>query len=408
MNGYLIVTVDEGFDKTMVPKPKKRYFFDMDKTYRSLDEILTPSEHEIKIATENYMQEYDKLANEFKYKTSLTDLDLSILIFCAGLQVLRWSILSNETLKFDKASDADNKISQAVNDAEFIPADMKHILLSSVPYDAIKRSARFQNIYGDFSTGIAGANHRYKTLGHDPVAGWIVGTANIATNTMTVNNGIVGFENDMLNIHSLLKEWYPSYHVKNNEIDGKTHITKVLKWTADMAVEKPKMLALSFLKQSIHMGSDFFTKQGLPLPFISLLSPETAGHLMGRDMRIDSWSVSKGALLAMIINKIVEMFHRLWFNPKRDDKKLYEVRTLKIIMYSNTLSSIMNLGYVGITNDLTKLDIGGIAVAIWRLLNDREKIRKIRAEFIDKTLSNAFQKEEDEIKEKLAQYGYAF
>lgn len=392
----------------MVPKPQKRSFFDLDKSYRSLDEFLIPTENEIKLATENYMQKYDKLVNEFKYKTSLTDLDLSILIFCAGLQVLRCSILSNETLKFDKASDADHKIAQVVNDTEFIPADVKAILLSSVPYDAIKRSERFLNIYGDFSTGIAGTNHRYKTLGHDPIAGWIVGTANIATNTMTVNNGIIGSDNRILDIHSLLKEWYPSYHVKNNEIDGKTHITKVLKWSVDMAKEKPKILALSFLKQSIHMGSDFFTKQGLPLPFISIVSPEAAGYLMGSDARIDLWSVSKGALLAIFINKIVEMFHRLWFDVKHDDKKLYEVRTLKIIMYSNTLSSMLNLGYVGVTGDLKKLDVGGIAVAIWRLLNDREKIRKIRAEFIDRTLSNDFQKEEDEIREKLARYGYNF
>lgn len=396
----------------MVPKPQKKDFFDSNKRYRDLEEILLPTEHEIAMATENYMRRYDELVAEFKEKTALTDLDLTILIFCAALQVLRWSILSNETLKLDKASDADDKISQVINDSEFIRPDIKEILTSSVPYDAIERSARFKSIYGNFSTGIAGTNHRYRTLGHDPVAGWVVGTANIATNTMTVNNGIIGTGNGdkllNLDLNAILREWYPSYHVKDNKIDGKTHITKVLKWSVDTAKEKPEILALSFLKQSIHMGSDFFTRQGLPLPFISILSPEAAGYLMGSNMRIDLWSVSKGAIFAMIINKIVEMFHRLWFDPMRDDPKLYEVRTLKIIMYSNTLASLLNIGYVGITGDFKKLDIGGIAVTIWRLLTDREKIRKIRAEFIDRTLSNEFQKEEDEIREKLAKYGYSF
>lgn len=396
----------------MVPTPSKRKFFDLDRQYRSLEEILLPTKSEIQLATEKYMKRYDQLVAEFKHKTALTDLDLTILFFCAALQVLRWSIFSNETLKFDKASDADDKIAQALNKADFIPPDIKELLTASVPYDAIERSARFKSIYGDFSTGIAGTNHRYKTLGHDPIAGWIVGTANIATNTMTVNNGIIGTGNGEkllnLDVNAILKEWYPSYHIKNNEIDGKTHITKVFKWTTDIAKDKPEILALSFLKQSIHMGSDFFTRQGLPLPFISILSPEAAGYLMSSNMRIDLWSVSKGALFAMIINKIVEMFHRLWFDPMRDDIKLYEVRTLKIIMYSNTLASLLNVGYVGVTGDFRKLDIGGVAVTIWRLLTDKEKIRKIRAEFIDRTLSNEFQKEEDEIRQKLSRFGYSF
>lgn len=128
---------------------------------------------------------------------------------------------------------------------------------------------------------------------------------------------------------------------------------------------------------------------------------------MGSNMRIDLWSVSKGVVLAMTINKLVEMFHRLWFDPRRDNSRLYEVRTMKIIMYSNTLASLLNIGYVGITKDFKKLDIGGIAVTIWRILTDKEKIRQIRNEFINRTLSNEFQKEEDEINEKLARYGYS-
>lgn len=250
----------------MIPKPKKKNPFVFDEKPRSLDEILTLTNHEVKEATEKYMQRYDELVAEFKNKTALTDLDLDILIFCAALQVLRWSILSNETMKLAKASDADDKIAQVIEGTEFIPPTVKEILISSVPYDAIKRSVKFKSMYGDFSAGIAGTNHRYKTLGHDPIAGWIVGTANIATNTMTVNNGIIGngdSENFFnLNVNSLLREWYPSYHVKNNEIDGKTHITKVLKWTTDIAKNKPEILAISFLKQSIHMGSGFLLNKG--------------------------------------------------------------------------------------------------------------------------------------------------
>ena len=54
----------------------------------------------------------------------------------------------------------------------------------TVPYDALNYS---ENYSGE-SHGLSGNNHRYKALGHDPLAGLIVGTANIATNTLTVND----------------------------------------------------------------------------------------------------------------------------------------------------------------------------------------------------------------------------
>lgn len=365
---------------------KVRKFFGSDRHHRTLEEILLPTEEEVEFATAKHMKRYDELVAEFEKKTALTGLDLSVLTICAGLQVLRWAILSNDKLKFDTAAQGDELVKR------YLPKSVYDVVAGSVPYDAIQRSGQFALKYPGESVGISGANHRFKTLGHDPLAGWIVGTANIATNTMTLNN---------------LERLYPSYYVNAaNQIDEKTSMAEIVSNLMDEFSNKPEIVGISFLKQAVHFGSDVFTRQGLPLPVINLVSPEASRILMGPNARIDLWSVTRAAALAMVINKLVEMFHRLWFDPKRDNERLYEVRTRKVIVYSNTLSSLLNVGYVAVSKNLTKLDIGGIAVALWRLFTDTSKMREIRAEFIEKTLDNEFQKEEDEVNERLAKFGY--
>ena len=70
------------------------------------------------------------------------------------------------------------------------------------------------------------------------------------------------------------------------------------------------------------------------------------------------------------------------------------------------LYSVINVGYVGITKDLSRLDVGGILVTLWRILNDEKKIRKIEEDFIQKILDNEFKQEEDEVKQDLAKLGF--
>lgn len=348
---------------------------------------LLLNETEIKEITSKHMARYSQLQQEFLSKSALTKLDLSILVFTAALQCLRWALIKNGVGRFDQASDADREMARF---GEYLPADIGSLLSDhTVPYDAIKRSDRFKSIYPELSTGIAGANHRYTTLGHDPLAGWIFGTANIATNTLSVNNP---------------SSLFPSYHIRNQEFYAKTSLPQIMDWSVSMLADKPEVIGGSFLKQVVHYGTDVFTQQGLPIPIINTVSPEASAFLIGN--RIDLYSVTRGMALSMLINKLVEMFHRLFFNPARDDKRLYEIRTRKIIMYSNTLSSVLNVGHVGITGDLKSLDIGGILVTLWRILTDEKAIRKLEIEFMEKTLEGELEKEEDEINERLSQWGF--
>ena len=366
-------------------------WFSVEKGHREkkvpYEKQLQLSDAELRKLTEQHMKRYDELQKEFLTRTSLTMTDMRLLIFTAALQSLRWLFLTNDVGRASSASSADRAVESV---GSYLPATFESLLTDhTVPYDAIARSERFKSIYPDLSTGISGANHRYTTLGHDPLAGWIFGTANIATNTLTVNAPM---------------EMFPSYHIRDQEFYAKTDVMKVMQWSWEMLGEKPLVLGGAFLKQAVHYSTDIFTKQGLPLPVINSLSPEASAFLIGQG--IDVYSVVRGVALALLINKLVEMFHRLFFNPSCDDKKLYEVRTRKIIMYSNTLSSVLNIGYVGITRNLKSLDVGGILVTLWRILTDQKAIRKIEIEFMEKTLDGELQKEEDEVNQRLAKYGF--
>jgi hypothetical protein len=50
-----------------------------------------------------------------------------------------------------------------------------------VPYDITKGSK-------DLGINMGGKYHRMYTLGHDPILGWVFGTANILTDCITFNN----------------------------------------------------------------------------------------------------------------------------------------------------------------------------------------------------------------------------
>jgi hypothetical protein len=411
----------------------KPNIFDESKYYRNKERTLSNDEQadifekslfltpeEIDASADAFVRKYNKLVDDFENKTKLKKLDLSIMVFAAGLQVLRWSMISNKSLLGDNvkrlsAKEADKIVDGAKNSAKkaankavetgtfsfndvdyhLIPQDLPDLVARlfehKVPYDVTRVSPRFKAIYPGFMPGLSGFNHRYKTLGHDPVAGFIFGTANIATWTLSVNNAM---------------ELFPSYHIKDGMIDGKTDIYHVLKWTSDMISEKPEVVGGAMITQAVHMGTDVFTEAGLPVPLINVVSPETSKFLMGH--RIDTLSVARSAALAITINKIVEMFHKLFYDQQHDDAKLYEVKTRKVLMYSNVMSSLLNVGWVAGTGDMNHLDIGGIAVTLWRVLTDTKRIRQIKAEFIERELDNDFRKEEDEIRQQLAVYGFQY
>jgi hypothetical protein len=108
--------------------------------------------------------------------------------------------------------------------------------------------------------------------------------------------------------------------------------------------------------------------------------------------------VGTQAGFAILINMIIGLIHGLLYNPKKDgERRLYEVRTRKILLISNALSSAGNIVYSIISQDWRKLDIGGIIVTIGRLFTDTKFIARIKEEFINQQLDKMLEKEIKEL-----------
>lgn len=309
----------------------------------------------IRKSVENTREILDDLDEEFRKKTGLTEMDITFLFVAVGLQIAKQYLLSNEKFRL-LASQGDKLMKDVLGLA---PPKWNEVLLQSVPYDAIRTGTHVSN------TGLSGTTHRYRTLGHDPIFGWIFGTVNIMTNSLTKSN-------------------FETYQVKNMCIVRRypLGVIGMFEKAIEYSIDDPKLLAVSVLRQAIHFGSDYFTKQGLPVPVLSIFNDELIMKMTTK-WNIDTLSITRGATVTIFINHLIAMIHRIFFDGNTEiDKKLYDVRTRKILSYSNLIATSGNIAVVTITKDMTKLDVGGMAVMIYRLITDAKFIRQVKKEFI--------------------------
>ena len=255
----------------------------------------------------------------------------------------------------------------------FAPPQWEDVLFQGVPYDATNPGPHIAD------TGLSGATHRYRTLGHDPVLGWIFGTANIMTNSLTKSDIVTTYQvSDM----TILRH-YP------------LGTLGMLNKAAEYAKNDPMLLAASTARQAIHFGSDYFTKQSLPIPLLGTLSPEMAQRFMfpykdaSKRAYIDMWSITRGVALSALINQLIATIHRLFYNEDRDGTpSMYEVRTRKILSYSNAMATGSNILVTAFTKDLTKLDVGGALVTLYRIVSDYKFIHEIKRDFLKNEFYN--------------------
>lgn len=309
----------------------------------------------------------ENIDRKFKAKTRLSDSDVAFLFICTGLQCARQYLLSNDKLRLtDKgnlsASNRGDMLMESLYDGsigQMAPPEWKDVLFQSVPYDAT-RQGHVTN------TGLSGTTHRYRTLGHDPILGWLFGTANIMTNSLTREDVITTFQ---------VKDMVLVRHYPNGTLG-------MLNRAAQYAKNDPKLLAAATARQAIHFGSDYFTKQGLPIPLIATVNNDVAKTMITKG-HIDLWSVTRGTALAALINQLIAAIHRLFYSEAKDgSESMYEIRTRKILSYSNALATGSNIIVTAITKDLNKLDVGGMLVTIHRLISDVKFINEIKRDFL--------------------------
>lgn len=359
----------------------------------------------------------DDIDAQFARATKLNKTDIIFLFVATALQCARWILLPSLDLDFKQTPPSErwdsNKGARLERQEQkaFLKDHEQNAIVSSamgyfgwneiigapVPYDAMKGSEQF-SILGDFSpvgTQLYGKNHHVATLGHDPLLGWIFGTMNIMSRTIT-----------MKDFSSYNVEMYDRSMVDGNLIlfkDRRQYITTTPPTSLPIIVgqcihsftEDNKRLFAAVARQGMHLASDQFTKMGLPIPMLNAARAQSLLEMgwnsaeaekvikkLGKNLAV----VGAQAGLSILINFIVKSLHFLYFDGDVENQAeldLYEVKTRKILSYSNAIASGSNILYVALSQDISKLDIGGIIVTIYRLISDGSFIKSIKKEFLE-------------------------
>ena len=352
----------------------------------------------------NVDKELESIDAQFSQLTKFDKTDVAMLMLATALQIGRWVIIgavdvkvtekiNNSRLEHDDKAIKD-KEKQLRNKYKERHADDKHIkdskyrdwlqlAMESVPYDITRGSTPYFNMQGGY--------HRIHTLGHDPILGWIFGVANIISDTITLDT----FQSYKVEMQNGPRRWTGPYSTPQVLLDA-----------FDGIREDNKRLPAAVFAQALHLGSDYFTKLGLPVPLLEANSftRDFAGKLY-KD-QYDSLMLTKDiakigvqATLAAVINMLIAAIHGLFFDPKMyNNRDLFEVKTRKIISYSNLIASSSNVitvagmevaAYFTENPELAKkgfayMDIGGYIITMYRLITDARFIRRVKSEFLEK------------------------
>lgn len=363
----------------------------------SFEDILSQQE------IEDVNKRIDDIDKLFINKTKMNRIDIYILLLATALQTIKWLLLPviGETNKNSNRMDhndpeIEREHKQTLNEMrdkhysrdknpqgtywepkkdDAHPKSWIEILYTKAPYDVLPGSSAL-------GLGLSGKNHRLKTLGHDPILGWIFGTANFMTDTAT----LVSFD---------------SYRIKKAHwVNERVSLVQLFSEVIDLTRFDWRCLCAALVAQGAHLASDKYTKMGLPIPFLSTFNEEWASKLYTKQydylcLQRDLKTVALSASFSILINMIISFIHSMYYSPVKDgiDKNLYEVRTRKILLLSNFLATSSNIIFCCITKNPHKLDIGGILVTLSRLFLDIRFITKIKDEFIQMEIDKDLNRE---------------
>ena len=313
----------------------------------------------------------DDLDEKFCKETGLTKTDMVFLFSATGLQICRQYLLTKFPERMDDQTAANNTRGHleehSARKHRYYDPSIDEIISNPVPFDA--------NIGANGALSGGGKmGHRVTAIGHDPILGLIFGTANIATSTLTTSS----FQSYHIYTNSNNRDYF------RNQASTALVLSNTGKKLLYQGLDGKIKVAASLMKEIIHLKSDVYSKNSLPLPFVSVIDTKVASDLAtyGLDMA-NVLTVGKQMTYSAFINSLIAMIHGLFFDGDSPmDRKLYEVRTRKILSYSNLIASSSNLAVSLITQDFYKLDLGGLAVTVYRLITDKKFIRQVKEEFI--------------------------
>lgn len=375
------------------------------------DDIESHSKEERRVVSvlHNVESIFSQLDAVFEEKTALTNKDFSILMVATVLQLLRIYLLPRYKEKFSDdqriAHNDDSIKKMEIEEIEKYKEKTKDwkskksekgyrswqeiAFTRKVPYDATRHSGEEY-----FNRLMHGGMHRVKTLGHDPLLGWLFGVANIITDTISICPE-----------YKFGEKKYRIPYIESYKVDmgsrfcweERTPTFNVFKGTYESVAEDKHRLYAALFAQGLHLASDQYTKMGLPVPFLTLIDVDKAYEIYKEgydylDFLYDTQIIRrtfKSSAQSITINLLIGALHKFFYNPTKDHgQELYNVRTRKIILYSNMIATSSDVvqtaikAYSGDVNAIKEFDLGGFLVTMYRLVTDVSMITKIKENFL--------------------------
>ena len=267
------------------------------------------------------------------------------------------------------------------------------IMLRAVPYDAMKAMDDYTipNIAGlnkynedaKIYSNIYAKNHHVATLGHDPVLGWIFGTMNIMSSTIT----FCDFKTyDVVQTNPTLNKW-------NQQINyaKRYSLGEMLEYCINSGIEDNKRIPAAVARQAMHFASDKYCTEGLPIPLLSAIDPQKTQKLIEQGWNSrefdflaqhDLGVIGANAIISILINEILKAIYLCCIELDETNPRLKEVRIRKVLTVANLIVSTSNVVFTSVTGCWEKLDIGGIGVSLIQLFTTPKFIDEVKQEFI--------------------------
>lgn len=399
----------------------------------NLNEIQKQSKNFISI-NEKRLENFNKLDEiienidkEFAKKTGiLNKKDQTFLWTAVALQTLRWYLLEYDFGEWIVDKDSREKASEGgkreaderknylnenednnKNSNNFIP--WTDYFKYAVPYDAMKddesnmegvRNIIIEGVTA-FGKNLSPSKHHSATLGHDPILGYFFGTINIMTSTITYN-----------------KTLFPTNKVEYPLIKEKVEFLETFFTSVRAGIDDYKRIPAALIRQAMHVSSDTFSTMGLPIPFLNATTQQkfleqgwNSNELVKnlgkfKDALAKNMTVFLLQLLiSYFINIVIGNLHLLFYDEEKDGNlDLYNIRTQKIIATSSTISSTLNIGYVGakiyvgcnntninsIKDGIKKIDLGGYINTVHQIVKSKKLQERIRREYLEEKLYEKF------------------
>ena len=276
---------------------------------------------EIKAGIEKLPEKVLSFHHDFDIATKLTNTDIAFIII--GIALREIASLLFKSFKINRINDQDSaKLlhgKEKSNRTQEYFASINEIISNPVPYDAICST----DLEIKKEVKLSGFGHRFNTVGHDPILGFIFGTANIMTNTITVSKGVKGI------IPS-----YSTYHVGTfgkdklyGRADTATMFYKIYERISQDPKEGFTAFGTALIKELIHLLSDVRTAKSLPLPFVGTISPDIS-RKMQLYLGIDTLVVSSNIVeffTSQLIDKGLLIARDFWWRYVEREKVMRNV-----------------------------------------------------------------------------------